>query len=151
MNKAFVREPDQTAEYCPRCGTQGEPVGRATLEAHLAPEQLGRVAQMANFCPNPRCEVAYFDGFERAVPAADLNEPVYPKDPNAPICACFGFTRDEIERDMDEGVATRTRALLEKAKGAESRCLRAAANGRPCVAYVQKYYMKCLQARKQGE
>ena len=25
MNKAFVRESDQTAEYCPRCGSQEQP------------------------------------------------------------------------------------------------------------------------------
>jgi transposase len=31
MNKAFVREPDPTTEYCPRCGSKGEPVGRITL------------------------------------------------------------------------------------------------------------------------
>ena len=34
MNKAFVREPDQTAEYCPRCGTKGETVGSRTMAAY---------------------------------------------------------------------------------------------------------------------
>jgi hypothetical protein len=148
MNKAFVREPDQTSEYCPRCGTQGETVDRETLETYLSAEQCGRISPRSNFCPAPRCEVAYFDGFERVVLVSDLSRPVYPKDPDAPICACFGLTREEIERDVAEGVATRTRAILEKAKSPAARCIRLAANGRSCVAYVQKYYMRCLQAKQ---
>jgi NAD(P)H-nitrite reductase large subunit len=87
--------------------------------------------------------VAYFDSFERVVLAADLKRPVYPKDPNAPICACFGLTRAEIEQDVREGAVTRTKAVLARAKCPEARCTQMAANGRPCVAFVQKYYMRC--------
>jgi len=151
MNKAFVREPDQTSEYCPHCGSQGEPVGAETLETHLSAEQCGHVSQRANFCPAPRCDVAYFDGFERVILVSDLSASVYPKDPRAPICACFGLTCEEVEQDVAEGVATRTRAILEKTKSAEARCSRLAANGRSCVAYVQKYYMQCLQAKARSE
>lgn len=144
MNKAFVREPDRNADYCPRCGSEGEPVGAETLAHHLPDELIRRVAEVANFCPSPRCPVAYFDSFERVVLADELPVPVYPKDPSAPICACFGGTCDEIERDVREGVVTRTRAMVEKAKSPAARCRQAAANGQPCVAYVQKYYMRCL-------
>jgi hypothetical protein len=149
MNKAFVREPDRTAEYCPRCGSKGEPVGRETLESHVPAEKLGSVADPANFCPSPPCEVAYFDGFERVVLTTDLRRPVYPKDPAAPICACFGLTREDIEQDVLEGVVTRTRAVLARAKSPEARCSQAAANGRPCVAFVQKYYMQCRAGGKE--
>ena len=44
--------------------------------------------------------MAYFDAFERAILSADLTKPVYPKDPDAPICACFGLTRRDIEQDV---------------------------------------------------
>ena len=151
MNKAFVREPDQTSERCPRCGAQGETVGSETLETYLSAQQRSRVSPRCNFCPSPRCEIAYFDSFERVITVSDLRQAVYPKDPDAPICACFGLTCEEIERDVAEGVATRTRAILEKAKSAEARCGRLAANGRPCLAYVQKYYVQCLQAKQRGE
>ena len=73
----------------------------------------------------------------------ELNKPVYPKDPEAPVCACFGLTREDIEQDVREGVVTRVKAILEKAKSSEARCSKLAANGQPCVAYVQKYYMQC--------
>jgi len=149
MNKAFVREPDSTAEYCPRCGSKGEPVAGVTLRTHLTQMQLGRIADPANFCPSPPCPVAYFDGFERVVLAADLRQPVYPKDPNAPICACFGLTRAEIEQDVREGTVARTKAVLERAKSSDARCLEMAANGRPCVPLVQKYYVQCQSGGRQ--
>ena len=50
---------------------------------------IRKVADTANFCPSPRCEVVYFDAFERVVLTADLPQPVYPKDPAAPLCALF--------------------------------------------------------------
>jgi len=145
MNKAFVREPDQTADFCPRCGSQGEAVGGKTLAAHLTAEQRGRITDPANFCPAPQCAVAYFDGFERMILAAELPRPVYPKDPDAPICACLGLTREHIEQDVREGVATRTKAALERARSPAACCAELAANGRPCVAYVQKYFLQCRQ------
>jgi hypothetical protein len=143
MNKAFVREPDHTVEYCPRCGSQGQPVGWDTLRAHLPAEQRSKLAQSACFCPSPQCEVAYFDMFDRIVPASALSGPVYPKDADAPLCACFGLTRDDIEQDVREGVATRTRAALEKAQSAAARCTELAVNGRSCVAWVQKCFLEC--------
>ena len=148
VNKAFVREPDQTADYCPRCGSKGEPVEAKALAAYLTDQQRGRLADPADFCPLPQCPVAYFDGFERIVLAADVRQPVYPKDPSAPICACFGLTRADIEQDVREGVTTRTKAMLEKAKSPAARCAEMAANGRSCAAYIQKYYMQCRSAMK---
>src|SRR5262245_21973427 len=116
MNKAFVRESDSTIENCPRCGSQGQPVGGETLEAHLAGPLRGRVAAFANFCPFARCDVVYFDMFGRTVLTSDLAAPVYPKDPTAPICGCFGLTRDDIEQDLAEGGVTRVKALLARSK-----------------------------------
>ena len=44
---------------------------------------------------------------------------------------------------------TRTKAVLEKAKSSEARCARMAANGEPCIAYVQKYYMDCRNRKRE--
>ena len=73
MNKAFVREPDQTADYCPRCGSKGQQVSRETVRAYLPEGQTATVADPANFCPSPQCDVAYFDAFERARDQGDLS------------------------------------------------------------------------------
>lgn len=142
MNKAFMREPDSATEHCPRCGSLGEPVGRETLDAQLKPELRRELSEFAAFCPFPQCEVAYFDQFERVILAADLGRPIYPKDPNAPLCSCFGLTADDVDQDIDEGVVTRTKALIQKAQSAAARCSELAPNGRSCVTEVQRYYMK---------
>lgn len=143
MNKAFVREPDSICDYCPRCGSPGQSVGGEVLENYLSPDMRRLLAEPANFCPSALCEVAYFDSFERVVLTKDLKKPVYPKDPNAPLCACFGLTRKDVEQDVAEGVVTRVRAVIEKCKTPEARCAHLAANGQSCAAYVQKYYMDC--------
>ena len=142
MNKAFVRESDSTVDYCPRCGSKGDPVGPQTLTNYLSDQQRRTIAVSASFCPAANCPVAYFDTFKRVVLAAELARPVYPKDPRAPVCACFGLTLEEIERDATEGVVARVRQIVEKSKAAEARCTDLAANGRPCTGYVQKCYLE---------
>jgi len=146
MNKAFVREPELAEYRCPKCGSLGSPVGRETLEAHLVPEALPRLAPSGFFCAERNCEIAYFDQFARSVQCDVLRRPVYPKDLEAPICGCFGFTREEIEQDIQEGVATRCRELVAKAKSPEARCGVMAADGRCCVSEVKRYFMKFRDA-----
>ena len=142
MNKAFVRESDPGGEYCPQCGSLGQPVGRETVLAQLPATANPSLAVTANFCPHPQCEVAYFDMFERSVPVSALKSPVYPKDPDAPICACFGFTCAAIDEDIAEGVVTRTKEILERAKSEPTRCETLSPTGRSCVAEVQRYFMQ---------
>ena len=70
------------------------------------------------------------------------DQPVYPKNPAAPLCACFGLTREDVEEDIREAGVTRTRVCVEKAKSAEARCAVASPSGQSCVAEVQRYYMR---------
>ncbi|HEV3003023.1 MAG TPA: hypothetical protein VGX78_01115, partial [Pirellulales bacterium] len=104
MNKAFVKEPEDTgAAHCPRCGSLGIAVVGETLSAQLAPDDRRNLPDTAFFCPFARCDVVYFDQFERTVATGRLARPVFPKDPNAPICSCFDFTCDDIEADVLDG------------------------------------------------
>jgi hypothetical protein len=107
------------------------------------PEELrSQFADTAFFCPHPPCPVAYFDQFERTIAAASLLQPVYPKDPFAPICPCFGLTCDEIEADARSGDVSRIREHLRRAAGDEAHCSTAAADGQSCIADVQRYFMR---------
>ncbi len=143
MNKAFIREPDDTGErHCPRCGALGIAVQRETWRAHVVEAVRGALAETAYFCPFARCDVIYFDMFERLLLIDALVEPVYPKDPAAPLCACLGLTVDDIEADIHEGGVTRVRAAIEHAKGPQANCHIRAASGQPCIGEVQRYYMK---------
>ena len=122
-----------------------------TLASYLSDEQRRAISDPANFCPSPKCAVAYFDAFERTVLASELSRPAYPKDPEAPLCACFGLTREDVECDVREGVVTRVKAILQRAKSPEAQCPRMAANGRCCESYVQAYYLRCREVRQTGD
>ncbi len=148
MNKAFIRDAEPTVERCPACGSPGQPVGTATLDAFVRPEFRNELGETACFCLSETCPIAYFDAFERQVSVDRLVKPVYPKDPQAPICACFGVLSQEIEADVREGVATRTRALVDRAKSPEARCSQMAANGISCIPAVQRCYMKLREQAK---
>lgn len=145
MNKAFVREPDEVSSRCPRCGGVGIVVHRATLDA-WAPAALRRqFADSACFCSNPECEVVYFDDLGGCLERQELDRPVPGKDFAAPLCACFGLTREDIEDDVAEGVVTRTRAAVQQANSPAARCSHLSPSGQICVPAVQAYYMKRAQ------
>ena len=143
MNKAFVREPDDDGRaYCPRCRSLGQPVGPGPLDTHVPPESRAKMHDAAWFCGYPHCDVAYFNQFEAVVTTGELRAPVYPKDLDAPICACFGLKYDDVEADIAEGTPTRIRDLLAKSKTPTANCAILAADGRCCIAAIQELYMK---------
>jgi hypothetical protein len=143
MNKAFVREPDFDGRaYCPRCGTLGIPVGSGPLDTHIVPSSRAKMQDAAWFCGFPRCDVVYFNLFEAAVTVDELKAPVYPKDLDAPLCACFGFTYDDVEADIRDGQPTRIRELLAKSKSPAAQCQMLSPDGRCCMAVVQELYLR---------
>ena len=142
MNKAFVREPEFDGKaYCPQCGSLGVGVSEATLDHHVQEAVRSRLGDAAWFCGFAKCEIAYFDLFESRVVVDELRAPVYPKDADAPLCACFGFTIDDLEADVSEGKPTRIRELLEKSKSSAANCRELAADGCCCMREVQRLYM----------
>jgi hypothetical protein len=142
MNKAFLREADTPDPCCPRCAAIGVETPATALETYLSPQQRRRLSACVYFCPTPDCPIAYFDALEATVEASQLLCPAYPKNPDAPICPCFGFTETEIEADVAEGVPRRIRDLLARAKSPQARCAQAAPAGRCCVPQVQRLYFK---------
>jgi hypothetical protein len=151
MNKAFIREPEFDGNaYCPRCGSLGTAATEAAIDNHVQVEFRSHIGGAAWFCPFAKCDVAYFDLLERAVTVDELRQGVYPKDPAAPICACFGFTTDEIEADVRDGVPTRIRALLAKSKSPDARCSELAADGHCCMPEVQRLYMRRISKDKEN-
>jgi hypothetical protein len=142
VNKAFVKEPEQGASVCPRCGSPGTGVCPETLAAFVLPSHLPDIAKQAFFCGFSRCDVVYFDDFERVITTDQVVRPIWPKDGDAPICGCFGFNAAEVRRDVDEGAVGRTRQAVERGKSSEAQCLTRAADGRSCVAEIQRLYFK---------
>ena len=148
MNKAFVREPDADGRIlCPRCGTLGTAVGTGPLDIHIKESVRSRMADSAWYCSHADCEVAYFNMFEQRVLVNELRAPVYPYDIDAPICACFGLTWDDVDADSRDDIPVRIRQLLAKSKSPDARCQLVAVDGQCCIREVQQLYLKLHKTR----
>lgn len=147
MNKAFVREPeDDGRAFCPRCRSLGVPVESGPLDTHIRPESRAKMHDSAWFCNFPSCDVAYFNQFDAVVQIDELKTSVYPKNLDAPICACFGLTYDDVEADSQSDAPTRIRELLAKSQSREASCQTLAADGQCCMRAVQELYMRLRQS-----
>ncbi len=143
MNKAFVREPeDDGRAYCPRCRSLGIPVESGPLDTHIRTESRGKMQDSAWFCNFPSCDVAYFNQFDEVALINELKAVVYPKDLDAPICACFGLTYEDVEADIRDVKPNRIRDLLAKSQSTSANCHTLAADGRCCMSSVQELYMR---------
>ena len=143
MNKAFCREPDaDIPPRCPQCGGEGAAVGSATLQAHLLPAAQGLLGDPAYFCPTDSCPVAYYDLWERSIPVAEACGLFWPKDPAGPLCACHGLTCDDVDLDIAEGKPARVREAVRRAGLPGAECATRSADGRPCTARVQRYFLR---------
>lgn len=143
MNKAFVREPEADGRaFCPKCGALGLPVEHGPLDRYIQPASRDKLGDTGWYCTFPRCEVAYFNLFEAVVIYDELQAPIYPHNLDAPLCACFGLTYDDVDADVREGFPKRVRELLAKSKSPEAQCEQLAADGRCCMTAVQDLYMR---------
>lgn len=149
MNKAFVREPDEPDDlHCPRCGALGRSVSSVTIMAQLQAGIVSPLGSSACFCSSPTCEVAYFDSSSATLLCTQLRTPIYPKDPDAPVCACFGLRAEDVVADATIGNAAGVRMLLERSVTQREICVTKAADGRCCVDEVQKLYLQTINRRR---
>lgn len=146
MNKAFVREPEpDDRSFCPKCGVVGISVGQAALLNHLHGETRSKLGSAVWFCPSPNCDCVYFDLLEQSVLVDELLRPVYPKSIEAPICACFGFTLDDLDAAISSRSPVSLRELLAKSKSKDANCAVLSADGRCCMQEVQRLYIRGIQ------
>lgn len=144
MSRAFVREPDAAQPRCPQpagCGGLGEPVAAVTLRANLDDSVAATLTSEAYFCPDPGCDVAYFDAVGGRVGVDQLRERRWPKDGDAPLCACFGVHEATITGWGRDGRTDLMRAFLATAATPEARCLTRTHAGQSCVRNARRAFM----------
>ena len=143
MNKAFCKEPDDTRPpRCPRCGGEGTRVEPATLAAHVTAGAAAGLGEPAYYCGNDPCQTAYFDLLERVIDVAATHGLPWPKDPAGTLCACHGLTADDVDADIADGVPTRVREVVRRAGLPDAACHTRSADGRSCVARVQRHFIR---------
>jgi hypothetical protein len=143
MNKAFCKEPDDTRPpRCPRCGAAGARVEAATLDAHVDAAAAASLGDPAYYCDIDACDVAYFDLVERVIPVEAARGLPWPKDSAGVLCACHGLSPDDVDADIAAGTPTRVREAVRKAGLPDAACATRSADGRPCVARIQRHYVR---------
>ena len=137
MSRAFVREAEPGEPRCPGCGALGVAVGLPTLEARLPAEARALLGAAAFYCEAAACGVAYFNAWGTRVPAPPT---AWPKDPEGLVCPCFGVKAAEVEADARDGRKDRVKALLERARSPEARCVERRPDGLSCIPQVMRLF-----------
>lgn len=108
----IVLEPN----VCPVSHTKGKAVKLVTLKALLRPEALATLEPKLEhfFCPDPTCEVVYFNAAQRFT-TADVKVRVFQKDAalEVPVCYCFGYTRERLAAELKATGSSQASATID--------------------------------------
>lgn len=127
-------------EACPACGYAGQRVGNVTVRSMVLEDRAGEVGEQDyRLCPNPTCEVVYFQ-HGRVFLKSDLRVRVWFKETEEPlpICYCSNLTREQIVRAVEAGNTTID--AVRKVTGATTtgKCLTKNPTGRCCHKVFQE-------------
>lgn len=94
------------------------------------------------FCGTTDCEVVYFDSQNKKYRFEDIKEVIYQKDDSlsAPICYCFGWTREKIKLAIANGnIPSPLEHIRENIKENRCGCEFNNPQGSCCLGNVTKY------------
>ncbi len=95
---------------CPQSGWPGKYVPLITLKSLLLPHALEQldVTSCYAFCSDSSCPVVYFSQEGKAFDITDLKVTVFQKaigqvaDVDLPVCYCFGWSRQRIQKEIQQ-------------------------------------------------
>ena len=135
-----MKEGEAPEPRCPSCGSPGEAVGPATLEAQLSPEDRKALGDRAYYCAHPSCAAGYYSAWDAVIPLARLRSRAWPKDPSAPLCPCFGLRDADLIEDARSGRKNRVLEIREESDAPDPRCPRTAPDGRCCMPLAMRIF-----------
>ena len=142
-----MKESEQADPRCPECGALGAEVGRVTLQGHLGADDCSRLGARAYYCVNSGCPTAYFNTWGVSIPFERMTRTAYPKDPEGPICPCFGVNVSDIVGDARAGKRERIRDLTTRSQGPQARCVETCPDGETCLPRVLRLFRETFDAR----
>lgn len=141
-----MKEGEAPEPACPSCGTPGEPVGAQTLDAQVPTAHRGLLGDKAYYCATPTCRTGYYNGWGSTFPAEKIQNPKFPKNPDAPLCPCFMLSAADLIADAREGIKTRIQEIREEADAPDARCPKLSPDGRSCAAHAMRLFRENFTA-----
>jgi CopZ-like zinc binding protein len=139
---------------CPRCGEVGRVVADETIQAILKPGQAdGLLTVERRFCKTPGCAVLYYGADGRFVEkgAASVRIGVKETDDPVPLCYCFGFTREDVRRQLAErGDSDIPARITAEVRAGRCSCEVKNPSGTCCLGDVNKAVKEAKEALLQA-
>jgi hypothetical protein len=139
---------------CPGSGARSKQVDMLTVKSLVRQLPLGMPNTEYYFCEAADCDVVYFP-FDSQAPLfrrADLLVRVGSKetDDPIPVCYCFGFTRDDIQKEITEtGDSIVANRISAEVKAGNCACEVKNPSGKCCLGDVTRIVKDKL--RQKGE
>jgi hypothetical protein len=132
------------APTCAATGTCGRRVSATTLTHLLRGELLPRVeGREWYFCADPGCDVVYFtaDGETLSKHALTVRVGLKESEPPRPLCYCFGYDFDDVEREAagseESAIAA---AITERCRRGLPRCEETNPQGSCCLGNLLRAF-----------
>ena len=127
---------------CPRCGSVGKPVPKATVARFVAAEDLAALGEgETRFCPHPECGVAYYAPQGAPIPKERLTVRLGLKESESPrpVCYCFGHTRESLAAEWAEKHSvSAVMEVMAKVRAGECRCEELNPQGVCCLPELRR-------------
>jgi len=136
---------------CPLSGTAGKAVALATIKGLLQEPALRRLSAGGrhHFCPDPSCEIVYFDNAGGLYRTSDVRVPVWEKEPFGARVICYCFGENEAEMREESRLTGRSTAVERvRAHIAVGRCACEIRNPRGvcCLSDLAEAVERCGRA-----
>lgn len=130
-----------TKKFCPRCGRQGKPVQRITLESLLKdPSKIQDESYW--FCAGADCPVVYFSENLSLLffkPDLKVRVGIKEKEDPIPLCYCFHWDRQRIRDEIRQtGKSTAVQSISEEVKAGRCFCERSNPQGSCCLGNISR-------------
>lgn len=131
-------DPCEAGSRCPSSGSEGKPVAWQTVAALT----VGRAPPNQSYwlCEDPDCPAVYFGADGTTVPVGDVAPvPGFKAGGDGLVCYCFLYRHSDLERDVAEGVPTRTLdAITAEVKARNCACEVRNPTGKCCLGAIRR-------------
>jgi hypothetical protein len=141
---------------CPVSGARSKQVDMLTVSSLVRQLPLGMPSTEYYFCDAADCDVVYFP-FDSQAPVfrrADLLVRVGSKETEDPIpvCYCFGFTREDIQKEITEtGDSTVANRISAEVKAGTCACEVKNPSGKCCLGDVTRIVKDKLSQKGESQ